>query len=107
MITIRCARKPIDPALLTPWSAGEIIAQSATIRDGEVQALSFQPFGELSIEGDAFRALPAVLAWVNNEAMVVGTGWSWADAISESLLRGLTVDVNALPAGVILARPNN
>lgn len=105
MITIRCAHKPVHPALLTPWSAGEIVAQSATIADGDVQPLAFKPFGDLNIEGDAFRALPAVLSWINDEAMIIGTGWSWADAISEALLRGDTVDIRALPAGVVLDRP--
>jgi len=63
---ICCEHPPINPALLCPFSVGEIIARSDRLEmDGcKVKPLSFRPFGKLSIEGDARSALPAVLAWM-------------------------------------------
>ena len=103
----RCQRKPIPAALLSPFSAGEIISHASVIKleDGEPAPLSFRLFGELTMEGEIARALPAVLAWINPEATVSGTGWSWRDAISEQLLRGDSVSIDELPDGVLLNRP--
>ncbi len=105
---IRCERDIINPALISPFSAGEIIARSDQVKVNgcNVTPLSFRPFGNLSIEGDVQAALPAVLAWINNEAMLVGSGWSWQDAVSETLLRGDSVNIERLPAGVILNKAN-
>lgn len=103
---VRCQRPPIPAALLTPFSAGEIISHASVIKldDGEPAPLAFRPFGNLSMEGEIARALPAVLAWINPEATVSGTGWSWRDAISEQLLRGDSVNIGELPEGVLLNR---
>ena len=101
---VRCQRPPIPAALLCAFSVGEIISPASVIKldDGEPSALAFRPFGNLSMEGEVARALPAVLAWINPEAMVIGTGWSWRDAISEQLLRGDSVNIDELPEGVLL-----
>jgi len=103
----RCQRKPIPAALLSPFSAGEIISHASVIKldDGEPAPLSFRLFGELTMEGEIARALPAVLAWINPEATVSNTSWSWRDAISEQLLSGGAVQIDELPAGVLLGRP--
>lgn len=103
----RCQRKPIPAALLCPFSAGEIISHTSVIKiEGDVPApLAFRPFGELTMAGKVARALPAVLAWINPEATVTNTDWSWRDAIGEQLLRGETVNIDELPAGVLLNSP--
>ena len=104
---VRCQRPPIPAALLCPFSVGEIISQESVIKldDGEPAPLAFRPFGDLSMEGEVARALPTVLAWINPEATVTGTGWSWRDAISEQLLRGDSVKIGELPEGVLLTKP--
>ena len=101
---VRCQRPPIPAALLSPFAAGEIISHASVIKldDGDPAPLAFRPFGNLSMEGEVARALPAVLAWINPEATVSGPGWSWRDAISEQLLRGDSVNIDELPAGVVL-----
>lgn len=103
----RCQRKPIPAALLCPFSAGEIISHASAIKldDGEPSALAFRPFGALTMEGEVARALPAVLAWIDPEATVSNTSWSWRDAISEQLLSGGAVNIDELPAGVLLNSP--
>lgn len=100
----RCQRQPIPAALLCPFSAGEIIGHTSVIKldDGEPAPLSFRPFGALTMEGEIARALPAVLAWINPEATVSNTSWSWREAISEQLLSGGAVNIDELPAGVLL-----
>jgi len=102
---ICCEHPPINPALLCPFSVGEIIARSDRLEmDGcKVKPLSFRPFGKLSIEGDARSALPAVLAWIDDQA-VLASGRLWQEVISENLLAGRIVNVEKLPAGVVRSR---
>ncbi|CAN5613113.1 hypothetical protein BH11CYA1_BH11CYA1_33500 [soil metagenome] len=103
----RCQRKPIPAALLSPFSAGEVISHASVIKldQGEPSPLSFRPFGELTMEGEIVLALPAVLAWINPHATVSNTSWSWRNAISETLLSGGTVNIDELPPEVLLNRP--
>ena len=55
---VRCQRPPIPAALLTPFSAGEIISHASVIKldAGEPAPLAFRPFGNLSMEGEVARA---------------------------------------------------
>ena len=103
----RCQRKPIPAALLSPFSAREVISHAAVIKleEGEPAPLSFRLFGELTMEGEIALALPAVLAWIKPEAMVSNTSWSWRNAIGETLLNGDSVNIDELPDGVLLQRP--
>ena len=84
-----------------------MISHAAVIKleEGEPAPLSFRLFGELTMEGEIALALPAVLAWINPEAMVSNTSWSWRNAIGETLLNGDSVNIDELPDGVLLQRP--
>lgn len=101
-----CQDKPIDDALLDPFSVGEGIRHTTVYKlNGEAPApLAYRPFGVLTIVGDVAAVLPAVLAWIDPEATVNTLGLSWRDVISANLLRGESVNIDELPAGVLLKR---
>ncbi len=104
---VRCQNKPVDAALLDPYSVGECVSRTAVLKlSGEVPApLEFRPFGELTIAGDVVAALPAVLAWINPEATVSDIGLFWHRVISAMLEREGSFNIDKLPAGVLLEQP--
>jgi hypothetical protein len=104
---VLCQRQPIPTELLCPFSVGEVISHSSVINlNGDVLApLTYRPFGELTISGNVAGALPVVLAWIDPTATVNNTNLSWRDTISTKLLRGESVNIDELPADVLLNRP--
>jgi hypothetical protein len=103
---VRCENMPFDDALLDPFLVGEGISHTTVYKlNGEAPApLAYRPFGVLTIVGDVAAVLPAVLAWIDPEATVSNIGLSWRDVISAKLLRGESVNIDELPAGVLLKR---
>lgn len=67
-----------------------------TLALAALSAASCRPTGEISLNND-LRTIDEIIAWIKPDA-IVSAGWTWRDAIAESLEAGSAVDFDTIPA---------
>lgn len=103
---IKCARPEIDFTdkdihFFAAMRNQPISYEVAVPGEGEIR-WDVRPFGEVTVIGDIEEALPHILAWVKPD-VIVAEGWTWRDAIAETMSLGGSVNFDQLPEDILYA----